>query len=199
MNRPPFCVGQVHVYRWFNQLCSFLWLVLCRFELSSYILPPPTFLFLQQHHPTYPGRSFRSQEPVGSLPEPTGTSRILYVPSCSLQPDSGRFFDGQIPTNFLTVPTGMPRNRPEFVRRKTGRNPVARNMKEHKGSGRFRPCKNDLGMPTYLFAFSLMFFIVFTVSLCFFYFQLISPVPAYFTYTQHQFTIYSRSRASTLG
>ena len=67
--------------------------------------------------------------------EPAGSP---YVPSCSLQPDSGRFFDGRIPVcsgAFQPVPTG---NSSEFVHRKTGRNPAARNMTEHAGTGRFR-------------------------------------------------------------
>ena len=64
-----------------------------------------------------PGRSYM-----------VGTGWILYVPSCSLQPDSGRFFDGRIPVcsgEFQSEPTG---NSSELVRRKPGRNPVARNM-----------------------------------------------------------------------
>ena len=63
--------------------------------------------------------------------EPAGSP---YVPSCSLQPDSGRFFDGRIPVcsgAFQPVPTGKSS---EFVRRKTGRNPVARNMTKHMGN-----------------------------------------------------------------
>ena len=79
----------------------------------------------------HPGRSYM-----------VGTGWILYVPSCSWQPDSGRFFDGRIPVcsgAFQSEPTG---NSSEFVRWKTGRNPVVRNMKERKRSGRFRQGSN---------------------------------------------------------
>ena len=77
------------------------------------------FLFQQatiNPKPAPPGRSY-----------PVETSRFRYVPSCSLQPDSGRFFARRIPVcsgAFQCFPT---RKSSEFVRRKTGRNPVARN------------------------------------------------------------------------
>ena len=47
------------VHRWLNRLCSLLWLVLCRFELSSYVWLPPTFVFRQQHYLTCVHRCLR--------------------------------------------------------------------------------------------------------------------------------------------
>ena len=47
---------------------------------------------------------------------------------------------------------------------------------------------------TDLFAFSLKFFIIFTVFFGFFHFPFISSVPTYSIYTPHQFSIYARSQ-----
>ena len=98
---------------------------------------------------TYPGRSFRPPEPVETgrilagndrkRPEPTGIDRFRHAP-CNRIPAGFRR------ENSDDFPVGTNRNKLEFVWQKTGRNPVARNMAEHNGTGRFRPSKNHLGI-----------------------------------------------------
>ena len=96
----------------------------------------------------YSGRSFRPPEPVETgrilagndrkRPEPTGTDRFRHVP-CNRIPAGFRR------ENSDDFPVGTNRNKLEFVLQKTDRNPVARNMAEHNGTGGFRPSKNHLG------------------------------------------------------
>ena len=60
-----------------------------------------------------------------------GTDRFRYVPPCSLQPDSGRFFARRIP-----VCSGL--FRPESRRNFPGENQPESGCKEHDGTGRFQ-------------------------------------------------------------
>ena len=80
----------------------------------------------------YTGRSFRPPEPAGSLPETTGTGRFHSVPACSLQPDSGRFSAGEIPTTFG-------RFRSEHTGIRLAKNRPESGCKEHAGTEWNRP------------------------------------------------------------